>query len=260
MELSKRLLTLVKMIRPGKVVADVGCDHGYVSIYLAKSSDFEKIIAMDVRSGPLDSAKRNIQANGLQEQIETRLSDGMQALGENEADTLICAGMGGELIIHILSQDLNKARNMKQLILQPQSELFKVRKFLYDNGFSIIDEDMVIDDGKYYPMMCAMPIDLYDHNEVKCNEKYIDVKKLIYKFMQSKDELDIDVLWDYGPILLLNKNEVLHEFLNKEKGITEEVLRGVENPKKHNQEIRRLQRINELKYKLVKIDKALSYF
>ena len=102
MELSKRLAAVAAMVTKGNIVCDVGCDHGYVSIYLVREKISPRVIAMDVRPGPLAQAKEHILMYGLSDYIETRLSDGVDALNEGEADTLILAGMGGRLMEGIL--------------------------------------------------------------------------------------------------------------------------------------------------------------
>ena len=104
MELSKRLAAIAGLVTEGAAIADVGTDHGYVPIYLAETGKCERVIAMDVNSGPLERALGHIREHGLEQRIETRLSDGLKGLNAREADTMIAAGMGGGLIIRILSE------------------------------------------------------------------------------------------------------------------------------------------------------------
>ncbi|MBO5094943.1 MAG: SAM-dependent methyltransferase, partial [Lachnospiraceae bacterium] len=153
MELSKRLKAVADLVSAGSVVCDAGCDHGYVPIYLVKSGICRRAIAADVREGPLSCARENIKAFGLEQYIETRLSDGVSALKAGEADALILAGMGGRLVIKILTRGRTVVRSMKELILQPQSDIALVRVFLREEGYRVVQEDMVYEDGKYYPMM-----------------------------------------------------------------------------------------------------------
>ena len=103
-ELSARLQALADMVTPGSRVCDVGCDHGYVSIYLIQHQISSRVIAMDVRSGPLSRCCEHVMQYGLQEYIESRLSDGLLNLRPGEADTMICAGMGGRLMRRILTE------------------------------------------------------------------------------------------------------------------------------------------------------------
>ena len=117
-----------------KAAADVGCDHGYVSIYLIRQQIAEHVIAMDVREGPLARARQNVEREGLTAYIQTRLSDGLKELSGGEAETVICAGMGGRLIVRILSEGGIREKGIRQLVLQPQSEIAFVRHALYEHG------------------------------------------------------------------------------------------------------------------------------
>lgn len=156
-ELSKRLQALVDMVTPGNTVADVGCDHGYVAICLIQRGICPKVFAMDVNVGPLLRADKHIAEYGLQQYIETRLSDGLSALQQKEADAFLCAGMGGKLMQRIMIEGKKKIDSMKEFILQPQSELEAFRIFLRNTGYIIVDENMVLEDGKFYPMMKVIP-------------------------------------------------------------------------------------------------------
>jgi len=191
MELSKRLAAVAGMVTKGNVVCDVGCDHGYVSIYLVKQGISPKVIAMDVRKGPLSQAEEHIRMYGLCDYIETRLSDGVDKLNVGEADTLILAGMGGRLMEGIITRGITKVRCLKELILQPQSEIQLFRKFLRENYFRIVEEDMIFEDGKYYPLMRVVPVS--------------QGAKL-----EEPDELK-DL---YGGLLLEMKHPVLKEYLD----------------------------------------------
>ena len=156
-ELSKRLQAVADLVTPGMRLADVGTDHAYIPIYLTQNGLVPSAIAMDINKGPLERADTHILEHGLDGKIVTRLSDGLVNLKMEEADTMIAAGMGGGLVIHILNEDLAKTRSLKELILQPQSELAKVRRYLEEHRFRIVAEDMVEEDGKYYPMMKVIP-------------------------------------------------------------------------------------------------------
>ncbi len=136
-----------------KKVADIGCDHAYLSIYAVREKKAGSAIAMDVKEGPLRIAAENVVAYGMEDKIETRLSDGGKALLAGECDSAVMAGMGGMLIERILLESLPVFYEMKQIVLQPQSDVEHLREFLYFTGFDIQDEDMVFEDGKYYPMM-----------------------------------------------------------------------------------------------------------
>lgn len=154
MQLSKRLYMNAELVPDGSSVADIGCDHGYVSIYLAEKKNC-RVIAMDVKEGPLSIAKKNISRAGLQDIIECRLSDGLTELEPGEADTLLLAGMGGRLILSILQKKPEVMRRIQTLVLQPQSDFREVRAGLSALGFVIQKESYCMDAGKDYVAICA---------------------------------------------------------------------------------------------------------
>ncbi len=154
--LSGRLQMLADMVTPGNIPADVGCDHGFLSIYLVEEGICPRAVAMDVREGPLLAAEKHVRESGLGDYISLRLSDGLAECRAGEADTLICAGMGGRLMERILTEGMEKAAGMKELILQPQSELAQFRAFLRKAGFSVVREEAVLEEGKFYFAMKAV--------------------------------------------------------------------------------------------------------
>ena len=101
-KISERLRTAAGLIGEGERLADVGTDHGYVPIYLVERKRIPSAIAMDIRTGPLERAREHIRMYGMEDYIQTRLSDGVAALKPGEADAILIAGMGGGLVIHIL--------------------------------------------------------------------------------------------------------------------------------------------------------------
>lgn len=151
--LSDRMRAVASMVTAGNRVCDVGCDHGFVSIYLVEQRLSPAVLAMDVRSGPLGAAREHIAERGLEEIITTRMSDGLHNYNIGEADTLICAGMGGGLMRRILSENSAKTDSFQELILQPQSEIEQFRAWLRERRYRITEEKMVEEDGKFYPMM-----------------------------------------------------------------------------------------------------------
>lgn len=203
-ELSDRMRAIADMVTAGNRVCDVGCDHGFVPIYLIKQGISPKVIAMDVNEGPLRRARKHIEEYGVGAYIETRLSDGLRSFREGEADSLICAGMGGRLMMRILQEDTGKTASFKEMILQPQSELQQFRCFLRCQGYLIVDENMIEEDGKFYPMMRAVKGEKESRNE------------LIWR-NQMEDR--------YGAVLLKNKSAVLCRYLEKEKRTCEEILK-----------------------------------
>ena len=194
MELSKRLQGVINLMPKSHTICDVGCDHGYVAITFIQKGIAEKVIAMDVNAGPLEQAKRNAALYGVTENLDFRLSDGLLKVSPGEADRFLCAGMGGRLMVHIMTEGSLVMARMKGAVLQPQSELNLVRKYIYDIGWHIVREDMVFEadgeefgQGKYYPMMYIEP---------------------------GKADMPDEVALTYGPLLLQEEHPVLMQFLD----------------------------------------------
>ena len=189
MELSRRLQAVADMVSEGVRVADVGTDHGYIPIYLVQTGKCPQAIAMDVNRGPLLRAESHIQEYGLQEKIETRLSNGVLALKTHDYDCVVIAGMGGALTVQILEQGREVFESLQEFVLQPQSEIWKVRKYLGENGYRIIDEDIVFEDGKYYPMMkvvCGQAT-AYNHIELQYGKCLLEKKHPVLKqFLEAE--------------------------------------------------------------------------
>ena len=155
MQLSRRMQMIVDMVKPSHCVADIGTDHGYIPIRLAESGIAEHIIAADVRKGPLARAREHIHECGMDERIELRLGDGLSVLSSGEAERIIISGMGGLLMIRILSDSPEILEKIDELILSPQSDIDSVRRHLHQTGFFIEAEDMTEEDGKFYTVMCC---------------------------------------------------------------------------------------------------------
>ena len=190
MTLSLRLSAVASMVTPGLRVADVGCDHGYLAIHLISNNISPHVIAMDVNRGPLDRAEKNVGEAGLEDDIELRLSDGLCKVDPGEVDSVVMAGMGGLLMINIIENSSAVCDKLSEMILQPQSEVAKVRHYLVDNGYRIISEDIVYEDEKFYPMMKVIHGDMY---------------------------LEKDVYYRFGKILLHEEHPVLRQYLRYER-------------------------------------------
>ncbi|MGE4283842.1 MAG: Nif3-like dinuclear metal center hexameric protein, partial [Clostridia bacterium] len=136
-------------------VADIGTDHAYIPIYLLQNNISNYIIASDVRKGPIQKAQNNIKKYELLDKIEIRLGNGLEKIESNEVDTVIIAGMGGLLISSILSDAGDILKITKRLILQPNTGQEEVRKWLVQNYYKIIDEELVEENDKIYNIMVA---------------------------------------------------------------------------------------------------------
>ena len=151
--ISKRLLCCASMVQSGSRVADIGTDHGYLGIYLLQSGAARHVIACDLRKDPLENARRNAKLFGVDGEMEFRLSDGLEKILPDEVDTVVMAGMGGDLIQKILSQCPWRKREGLQFILQPQSAGNVLRRWLCEDGFEIRREEPVQDGHFLYTVM-----------------------------------------------------------------------------------------------------------
>ena len=140
MELSKRLQAVADLVTADYKLADIGTDHAYIPICLIQQKKIAEAVALDVNEGPLQRAEEHIRENGLEAEIETRLSNGFQALQPGEVRSAVIAGMGGGLVIRILTEGEEVVRKLEECILQPQSEIEKVRAFLLEKGYEFLEE------------------------------------------------------------------------------------------------------------------------
>lgn len=224
--LSERMRAVAGLVTPGNIVADVGCDHGFVSVYLAQSGTSPHVVAMDVREGPLAAARVHIREYGLEDRIETRLSDGLAALQPGEAQSLVCAGMGGALMQRILTAEPEKTASFGELILQPQSELADFRIFLRTHGFSTQQERILCEDGKYYFLFRVVP------GEGEPRETMPDRTQRLYDC--------------FGRGLLEEKNETLREYLTWRLEQTESIGRALQGARRETLRARENQAETEL--------------
>lgn len=229
MELSKRLQAVAGLVTPDLKIADIGTDHAYIPIWLVEQGISPSAIAMDINQGPLEKAKENIALHGLTSRIKTRQSDGMRQLKPSEAESVVIAGMGGGLVIKILEDVKEQDLGIKEWILQPQSELKKVREYLNESGYRIVDETMILDEGKFYPMM-----------------KAIKGKQEVYR----EEELS------YGKLLLKNRNPILKMFLEKEF----ELKNGIYETLKKTSGQSAQKRVSELEEEISVIREALATY
>lgn len=199
MKLSNRLEMVVSFVKPGESAADVGTDHGHVPVELVRRGIVKRAYAMDVRKGPLSKAEENIAAARMKEKVETRLSDGVQKLSAGEAESVIIAGMGGELVIHIMEEGRHMWDTVGQWVLSPHSEIHKVREWIEKNRFVIVKEDMIFEEGKFYTVM-----------DVRRNDARSEIN-------HETDEAAAEKRYRYGTYLVNTKNPVFGDFLKDEE-------------------------------------------
>lgn len=216
-QLSKRLNAACEMVNIHSRVADVGTDHGFVPIYLMENNIADHVVAMDVNEGPLERATEHVREHGFEGRIEIRLSDGLEKLSEGEADTLICCGMGGLLMMRILEEGRPKEKGITHMILQPQSDLFGFRKYLYENHFFIEEEREIFEDGKYYTAMKAGTSDNIEDPYEKAFEAFC-------KKVEMDKARAITICHRFGPTLILKTDEVLKQYLEHELELCDKII------------------------------------
>ncbi|MBR1674720.1 MAG: SAM-dependent methyltransferase [Eubacterium sp.] len=257
--LSKRMLAVAEMVRSCKYyeekevsdqilvgdtagcdhhgfrVADIGCDHAFVSIYLIQHGIADMVIAADVNPGPLETAKSNIMRYGISMSensmnnpdndlsgvniadsdigiINIRLSNGFEKIKKAETDAAVIAGMGGRLIISIID-GADVFVPGYRLILSPQSDVPEVRLYLLEHGFRLMDEDMIEEDGKYYNIIWAEFVGA-PQLEGKTGEAAALNDK---NTAQPEESEEKQILIKYGENLIKKKDPVFKEYLEKRR-------------------------------------------
>lgn len=261
MQLSKRLQTVADTVTKGNSVADIGCDHAYIAIYLIEEAIAPKVIAMDINKGPLQRAEENIRAKRYEKNIETRLSDGLEKLNKSEVDTILMAGIGGALMIRILEDGDEVLLGSKELVLSPQSEINQVRKYLHKKNFAIVEEKMLLDEGKYYVVMKAAKIVFRDEIHNQEVQKVENLKEEYQKNEFQKEEYLVneyqkEVFYQYGKLLLERKEPVLWDFLKREEKLNLEIIDKLKESPSQRSDVR----MAEIEDSLSIINEAFSYY
>lgn len=155
LRLGLRLALCARLVRDGAVVADIGTDHGYLPVWLIQTGKTPRAVAGDVNPGPLETARRNARRGGVEDRLRLVLGDGLEGIGPEDADDVVIAGMGGELILRIVSGADWLREPDKRLVLQPMSAADKLRVGLWRLGFQVMEEFAVEDGGKVYSAFSA---------------------------------------------------------------------------------------------------------
>ena len=152
-QLDNRLNLCAEFVRDGAKIADIGTDHAYLPVWLCRIGKCPSAIAADINPDPLKRGKQTIIEANMSELVKTRLSDGLKEMGQNEADDIVIAGMGGELIARILSDWEFSKDSSKHFILQPMTKAEVLIKWLCDNGYEILKQDCCIAAKKCYTVL-----------------------------------------------------------------------------------------------------------
>jgi len=201
-KLSARLEAVASFVEQGAILADIGSDHAYLPCHLVKLGRITKAIAGEVVKGPFESAVNNVRKKGLSNEITVRLANGLKAIHDNDGvDTISIAGMGGPLIASILSDGYEKLANVKRIVTQPNIHASSIREWAVQNGWKIIDEEILKEDHKIYEII------------------------VLERGQADYNELEMMV----GPFLLKQKSEVFIEKWKRESDEWKRVLASLEN-------------------------------
>ncbi|WP_210365962.1 tRNA (adenine(22)-N(1))-methyltransferase TrmK [Bacillus sp. REN3] len=153
--LSNRLEAVANHIPEGASLADIGSDHAYLPCHVVRKGRVPKAVAGEVAEGPFQSALAQVESEGLTGLIDVRKGDGLDVVSPGEVKCITIAGMGGALISSILEQGKTKLEGVERLVLQPNVGSFAVRRWLIENGWELIKEEIIKEDGKIYEILAA---------------------------------------------------------------------------------------------------------
>ena len=227
MKLGARLKTVASFVEKDDIVADIGTDHAYLPIYLARQKIISRALACDVHRGPYQAAKQAVINANLADVIEVRFGDGITIIEPGEADVATIAGMGGTTIIDILSKRPETTARLKSLILQPMNAAAILREWLITHEWQIVDEELVVDDGRLYEVIYAK---------------------------QGHSNMSEAVLLDIGAKLWEKRHPLLKEHIESLIGQTNRALRGMEN----SESVEVAPRYQEFKEKIAKLEAKLA--
>ncbi len=196
--LSNRLQVIADFVNEGETVADIGTDHGYIPIYLLANKKSPFVIVADISDGPLSIAKANLDIHNINNDgYNLRLCDGLKRIDPNEVDTIVIAGMGGQLITDILSEDIEKTKSFKKLIIQPRIASEILRQWLNENGFCIRDEKLVRESRFVCDVLVVEvgPKEDYSLAELEIGKRIIEKKDpLLKSFLLRKIGIENKIL------------------------------------------------------------------
>lgn len=189
MKLTNRLLKIASLVSRNKRLADIGTDHGYIPLYLLNKRIIDFAILADINEGPLENARSEVKKNGLDDKVDLRLGSGIEVLKKGEVDEIIIAGMGGILIGELLEANKDVSHSVDKLILQPMQAQEKLRQYLLNNGYEILDECLEKEDFRFYEIIVA-------------------------KYSGKNTQIDDNIYYEVGKKLIENKDKLLPEFID----------------------------------------------
>ena len=175
--LDKRLSAVAALVRPGSRVADIGTDHAYLPVHLVEAGICPSAIASDIGAGPLEAARRTVEAAGLTAQISCRLGNGLATVAPDEVEDIAIAGMGGETIAAILGAAPWVKEARLRLILQPMTHAEDLRRWLLQIGFSVLEEHLIRDGRHLYPVLAAEHTGTPVEDELACYAGFFEAEE-----------------------------------------------------------------------------------
>jgi tRNA (adenine22-N1)-methyltransferase len=222
-----RLEAIASLIDKCDTLADVGTDHGYIAEMALKANLCKKVIATDINKGPLNSAINHLTKFGFNNLVDFRLGSGLAVINKNEVDCAVIAGMGGELIANILEESKNISKSINSFVLQAMTNLDVIRKYLYDNGYTISEEIIVKEYHHYY---------------------------FIIKAIQGASTSEDDIYYEISKYLLDKKDTLLLEYIKKTIDLNDKILLNLKNSAKQDNS----SKIEELKNKSIKLNEIIA--
>lgn len=226
MELGIRLKKIASMVEKCERTADIGTDHAYIPIYLIRNGICSYAVASDINRGPVEKAKKNILMEGLEDKIECRLGGGLTTINPREVQGAVIAGMGGNLIRDIIEESPEVFKKLDYCILQPVQNPEILREYIYKKGYTILDEELCVEDGKFYeiikiqygnapdtidPIFYEIGENLINKNHPLINEYIIYKLEKYSKIYDSIDEISLNA--ELRKKVVMNKINRLKELL-----------------------------------------------
>lgn len=233
MKLTERLLRIADMVPKGGIVADIGTDHGFLPVYLIQKEICIKAYAIDISNDSLLKAQILIKEKNLQGKIITRQGKGLTVIKPGEVDVVILSGMGGLLICKILKDSPEIVETIKVFLFQPMIAQNQLRKWLYENNFTIIDEELVREENRYYTIMKAVPI---------------SEQRVLWPYSN-------DLYFDIGWKLIQKKHSLFPQYLKKKTDDIKKMIKHLQN----ENTVKSKKRLNELSKKLLQYEEVYGW-
>ncbi len=215
-KLSERLHVIADRLGNIKTMADIGTDHGFLPVYMVMSGQCEKAVLTDISVHSLSKAETCCRKH-LNGGYELREGDGLSVLKPGEADAVVIAGMGGNLIADILQADIQTVRSIDKFVFQPRSGQGYLRRWLSENGFSITGEDLVREGNFISEIITAVPCEVSD------NHRKLNAKEDLAPF---KGKIDEEYMYRVPPWIMKGKG-LVEEFLIRNMQERQHVLENV---------------------------------